>query len=108
MGNNTGPSQEGPVPLCLSSCGYGGFSTPSRANEKLRTAGVSPTEISRVSQYLRDIMTDFETMRNFAHYRTPLTLREFSRLFLTVSPCYSRPTLPLSDTPGMSGSATSS
>jgi predicted membrane chloride channel (bestrophin family) len=56
------------------------------SHERLRDAGVSPTEVSRVSQYLRDIMTNFESMRNFSLYRTPVALRAYSRLFVTALP----------------------
>jgi predicted membrane chloride channel (bestrophin family) len=56
------------------------------SHEHLRDAGVSPTEISRVSQYLRDAMLNFESMRNFSLYRTPVALRAYSRLFVTVLP----------------------
>ena len=65
---------------------YRVFSDLSRANETLRASGVSPTEISRVSQYLRDIMGSFESMRNFSSYRTPVTLRSFSRSFVSLFP----------------------
>ena len=65
---------------------YRVFSDLSRTNESLRASGVSATEISRDSQYQRDIIGAFESMRNFSSYRTPVTLRAFSRIFLSLFP----------------------
>jgi predicted membrane chloride channel (bestrophin family) len=61
------------------------------SHERMRDAGVSPTEISRVSLYLRDIMANFEVMRNYSLYRTPVALRAYSRLFVTVLPVFFAP-----------------
>lgn len=61
---------------------YALFSQISRANENLRAAGVPSTEISRANQYLRIIITEFEQMRNIYLYRTPLSLRAYTQVFL--------------------------
>ncbi|MBX7112072.1 MAG: bestrophin family protein [Dehalococcoidia bacterium] len=65
---------------------YAAFSAISASYRGLLDAGVSRSEISRLGAYLRELMTEFEAMRNFAHYRTPITLRSFSRFFLTIFP----------------------
>ncbi|MGE0229678.1 MAG: bestrophin family ion channel [Dehalococcoidia bacterium] len=65
---------------------YAAFSDISASYRDLRAAGVSGSEVSRLGAYLRELMTEFEAMRNFAHYRTPITLRAFSRFFLTLFP----------------------
>jgi predicted membrane chloride channel (bestrophin family) len=58
----------------------------SRSIEDLRQAGVSGSEISRCNQYLRSIMIDFERMKNIRLYRTPLSLRAYSSIFLNSFP----------------------
>jgi hypothetical protein len=62
------------------------FSDISASHEKLRESGVAANEISRVNQYLSKMMIDFERMRNIAHYRTPIALRAYSRVFLNLFP----------------------
>ncbi|MBT4513039.1 MAG: hypothetical protein HOC20_12640 [Chloroflexi bacterium] len=65
---------------------YQRFSDISESMEKLRTAGVSNSEISRCNQYMRAMMIDFERMRNIYLYRTPTTLRAYSHIFLNTFP----------------------
>jgi hypothetical protein len=65
---------------------YEAVSEVSVSHRRLLAAGVQTSELSRVSQFLREFVADFERMRNFAHYRTPIALRSFSRLFLTTFP----------------------
>jgi hypothetical protein len=62
------------------------FSDFSTSHELLRQAGVPANEISRANQYLRALMIEFEQMNNIAHYRTPVALRAYSRLFLNLFP----------------------
>lgn len=62
------------------------FSDYSHSHELLRAAGVPANEISRANQYLRQLIIDFERMNNIASYRTPVTLRAYSRLFLNLFP----------------------
>lgn len=62
------------------------FSHLSKSHEILRQAGVPANEISRINQYLRALIIQFEIMNNIAHYRTPVALRAYSRLFLNVFP----------------------
>jgi predicted membrane chloride channel (bestrophin family) len=65
---------------------FSAFSKISRSHEQLREAGVAANEISRINQYLSKMMIDFERMRNIAHYRTPIALRAYSRVFLNLFP----------------------
>lgn len=65
---------------------YTVFSGFSRSSEALRSAGVPANEISRINQYLRAMMIEFERMRNIRRYRTPLTLRAYSAVFLNIFP----------------------
>ncbi|MBW2527780.1 MAG: hypothetical protein JRI23_26605 [Deltaproteobacteria bacterium] len=62
------------------------FSRLSTSHEELREAGVPANEISRASQYLSKMMTEFERMRIIANYRTPVSLRAYSVVFLNVFP----------------------
>ena len=65
---------------------YKEFSNFSLSHEQLREAGVPANEISRINQYLRSIMIDFEKMRNILLYRTPISLRAYSQVFLNIFP----------------------
>jgi predicted membrane chloride channel (bestrophin family) len=65
---------------------YDLFSQFSLFNEKLRSAGVSNSEISRLNQYLRAMIIDFEKMRNIFLYKTPISLRAYSQIFLNLFP----------------------
>ncbi len=62
------------------------FSRLSASHEALRAAKVPANEISRANQYLSKIFADFERMRNIATYRTPVSLRAYSVVFLNVFP----------------------
>jgi len=65
---------------------YGAMSAVSHSIEEMRAAGMSGSEVSRVNQYLRMIVNDFELMRNIAAYRTPVPLAAYSRVFLNLLP----------------------
>ncbi len=65
---------------------YRQFSILSKLHEDMRAAGVPANEISRANQYVKAIIADFEKMRNICLYRTPVALRAYSKLFLTVFP----------------------
>jgi len=62
------------------------FSEISKSHEKLREKNVPANEISRVNQYLRAIIIEFERMRNILQYRTPISLRSYSNVFLNSFP----------------------
>ena len=65
---------------------YKKFSEFSLSHEQLRAADVPANEISRANQYLRAIIIDFEKMRNIFLYRTPVSLRAYSQVFLNIFP----------------------
>jgi len=65
---------------------YRQFSDISKLHEKLRSIGVPANEISRANQYLRGMMIDFEKLRNIRLYRTPVSLRAYSHIFLNTFP----------------------
>lgn len=65
---------------------YSLFSEISYSHELLRQAGVPANEVSRVNQYLRALIIHFENMNNIAHYRTPVAIRAYSRIFLNAFP----------------------
>jgi predicted membrane chloride channel (bestrophin family) len=65
---------------------YDLFSQVSDSNEAMRSAGLAATEVSRVNNYLREMIQDFEAMRIIAEYRTPSTLRAFSKIYLNSFP----------------------
>lgn len=64
----------------------GAFSDLSTSIETLKRAGVAGTEISRANQFLYNAIKDFERLRTIADYRSSVTMRTFSKLFLNVLP----------------------
>ena len=62
------------------------FSDFSKSHEMLRQSGVPANEISRANQYVRSMVIEFERMRNILLYRTPVTLRAYSHVFLNSFP----------------------
>jgi hypothetical protein len=58
------------------------FDKVSKLIQELRTNGLNTSEISRTNQYLSKSIIAFETMRNIAYYRTPITLRAYSKVFI--------------------------
>ncbi len=62
------------------------FSEFSDSIEALRAQKASLNDISRANEYLRDIIVEYEKMSNIAQYRTPISLRAFTRLFLNLFP----------------------
>ena len=65
---------------------YKVFSDISKSHEILRNKGLPANEISRINQYLRAMIIEFERMKNILHYRTPISLRAYSRIFLNSFP----------------------
>ncbi|MFT5619496.1 MAG: putative membrane chloride channel (bestrophin family) [Arenicella sp.] len=61
---------------------YVEFDKLSKMIQQFRENGVAPPEISRANHYLHCIMESFENMRNIAYYRTPITLRAYSKVFI--------------------------
>jgi hypothetical protein len=58
------------------------FSKLSRFTMEFRNFGVQSGEISRVSQYISKMIIAFDNMRIVHRYRTPITLRAYSKVFI--------------------------
>ena len=54
----------------------------SDATQKLRDYDLPAGEMSRVNQYLSKILIDIENLKTIYFYRTPITLRAYSRVFI--------------------------
>jgi len=62
------------------------FSTISLLIKELRKAGMSAGELSRVNQYLEKMLIAYERIKHIYQYRTPRTLRAYSKLFIYLLP----------------------
>lgn len=62
------------------------FSDVSLAIKGFRAQGLATGEVSRSNQYLSKMMISFEQLKHIYQYRTPLTLRAYSKLFIYVIP----------------------
>lgn len=62
------------------------FSDLSVSIETLKRSGVAGTEISRANAFLNNAIRDFEKLRTIADYRSSVSMRTFSKLFLNVLP----------------------
>ncbi len=62
------------------------FSKLSEITMELRAHGVQSGEISRVSQYLSKMVIAFDNLKIIYQYRTPITLRTYSKVFIYVFP----------------------
>lgn len=58
------------------------FSKVSNLTMEFRQHGVQSGEISRVSQYVSKMIIAFDSMRIIHRYRTPITLRAYSKVFI--------------------------
>jgi hypothetical protein len=65
---------------------YSEFSVLSKMVLELRNLGVQSGEISRISQYVSKMIVAFDNMKIFHAYRTPVTLRAYSKVFLYIFP----------------------
>jgi hypothetical protein len=65
---------------------YDLFSALSLLTMELRNYGVQSGEISRVSQYVSKMIIAFDNMKIIHHYRTPITLRSYSKFFIYIFP----------------------
>lgn len=61
-------------------------------SEKVKLAGLGASEASRVRQYERWMGDAIENLRMIKSYRTPQTLRSFTRIFATLLPPFFAPT----------------
>lgn len=65
---------------------YVHFSKLSELTMELRKYGVQSGEISRASQYVSKVIIAFDNMKIIHNYRTPVTLRTYSKVFIYVFP----------------------
>lgn len=65
---------------------YNMFSDLSLLTMEMRDYGVQSGEISRVSQYVSKMIIAFDNMKIIHHYRTPITLRSYSKFFIYIFP----------------------
>ncbi len=65
---------------------YRRFSELSGFIKTLRQRGLASGECSRCNQYLSKMIVSFETIKHIYQYRTPVTLRAYSDLFIFVLP----------------------
>lgn len=61
---------------------YQNISKLSVIAQKFRDNGLQVGEVSRVSQYISKIMVAMENLKVILHYRTPVTLRAYSKVFI--------------------------
>ncbi len=62
------------------------FSKLSMLTMELRDHGVQSGEVSRISQYVSKIIIAFDNMKIIHNYRTPVTLRAYSKVFIYIFP----------------------
>lgn len=65
---------------------YQYFSELSLLTMQLRKFGAQPTEISRASQYVSKMIIAFDNLKVIHTYRTPITLRAYSKVFIYIFP----------------------
>lgn len=65
---------------------YQMFSKLSSYTMELRGLGVQSGEISRISQYVSKMIIAFDNMKVIHNYRTPITLRAYSKGFIYIFP----------------------
>jgi hypothetical protein len=65
---------------------YSLFSNLSKLSMEMRSHGVQSGEISRVSQYVSKMIIAFDNLKIIHTYRTPITLRAYSKVFIYVFP----------------------
>jgi predicted membrane chloride channel (bestrophin family) len=70
---------------------YINFSKLSCFIEECRTRGMSNSEVSRTNQHLSKMLEAFESMKHIYQYRTPVTLRAYSKVFIVVLPIFYGP-----------------
>jgi len=65
---------------------YALFSKLSQLSMELRQHGVQSSDTSRVSQYISKMIIAFDNLKVIQVYRTPVTLRAYSKVFIYVFP----------------------
>ena len=70
---------------------YSKFSELSRYMEECRNRGMTNSEVSRANQHLSKMLDAFENLKHIYQYRTPVTLRAYSKIFIFVLPIFYGP-----------------
>jgi hypothetical protein len=65
---------------------YRNFSKLSTFINEGRKLDMPPGDVSRMNQYESKIIDAFESMKHISQYRTPITLRAYSKIFIFVLP----------------------
>lgn len=65
---------------------YDYFSSLSRMTIEMRQLGIQSTEISRINQYISKMIISFDCLKAIHGYRTPITLRAYSKVFIYIFP----------------------
>ncbi len=65
---------------------YSHFSQLSGITNAMRQHGVQSSEISRVNQYVSKMIIAFDNLKVVHTYRTPVTLRAYSKVFIYIFP----------------------
>ncbi|MCP4181302.1 MAG: hypothetical protein GY756_26360 [bacterium] len=65
---------------------YSLFTELSLFIKKFRERGLASGEVSRSNQYLSKMIDAFESMKHIYQYRTPVTLRFYSKIFVVLVP----------------------
>ncbi|MEX2233707.1 MAG: hypothetical protein WD824_16195 [Cyclobacteriaceae bacterium] len=65
---------------------YSHFSRLSGITNAMRDHGVQSSEISRVNQYVSKMIIAFDNLQVVHTYRTPVTLRAYSKVFIYIFP----------------------
>lgn len=65
---------------------YDHFAVLSKVATEMRALGVQSSETSRVNQYVSKMIIAFDSMKIVHAYRTPVTLRAYSKVFLYIFP----------------------
>lgn len=65
---------------------YGYFSRLSSLTMEMRSYGVQSGEVSRISQYVSKMIIAFDNLKIIHTYRTPVTLRAYSKVFIYIFP----------------------
>ncbi len=65
---------------------YRRFSELSLFINSLRERGLASGEVSRCNQYLSKMFLSFESLKHIYQYRTPVTLRSYSEIFIFILP----------------------
>lgn len=65
---------------------YGHFARLSAIVKDMRNHGVQSSEASRVNQYISKMIIAFDNLQVVHSYRTPITLRAYSKVFIYIFP----------------------